>query len=91
MARKDAERRYQRTIWRWTAFILILRIVHACLQIKIITLWIILSMLPVSPYVRVADSEAGACRYVGARGTWEPGWVSHCPRVAIREHFEVSY
>ncbi len=91
MARQDAERRYQRTIRRWDALILVLRILHACLRIQIITLWIILAMLPVSPYVRVPDAEAGVCRYVGARGIWEPDWVASCPRVVLREHFPYRY
>ncbi len=91
MARKDAERRYQLALRRWDVIILILRIIHALLRTQIIVLWIILAMAPVAPYLRVSDTETGQCRYIGARGLWEPGWAGHCRRVAIREHFFVSY
>lgn len=91
MARWEEERRYDRKVMRWHIIILVLQIIKLVLRIELVALSIILSMAPISPYVRVIDAEGGACRYLGARGLWETGWSGHCPRVALRQHFAVSY
>jgi hypothetical protein len=91
MSRLDEERRYRLTVLRWRAFIWVLRVIYAFLRIGLIAIYILLFMAPVSPVIRFADTQAGECRYLGARGLWEPGWASHCPRLAWRQHFPVNY
>ena len=91
MARWQEERRYNRKMMRWRALILILQMIKLVLRIELVTLAIILAMAPISPYVRVIDADHGECRYLGARGLWKPDWSYECPRIALRQHFYVSY
>lgn len=91
MARWEEERRYHREVNCWRVVIRVLGIIRLILQIKLIILVIILNCLPLSPYVRLPDTEAGYCRYLGGRGLWQPGWASHCPTTTLRQHFYVDY
>lgn len=91
MARKDQERRYRLQVMRWRAVILTLQIIRLVLRIELVVLLIILAMLPISPYVLIGHDGIGECRYVGARGLWEPGRSSPCVRVALRQHFFIDY
>ncbi|WP_138511606.1 hypothetical protein [Maricaulis alexandrii] len=69
--------------------VLLLQILKLILDIRWITLLIFLIALPIAPYVLIpqADASASVCTYLGPRGTWEPGWATHCPPLTLRNHY----
>lgn len=72
--------------------VLLLQILKLILDIRWIALLIFLIALPIAPYVLIpqADASASACTYLGPRGLWEPGWATHCPPSALRNHYFID-
>ncbi len=81
---------YRPNVLKWQVLILVLRIILALLDYRIVIVLVGLYASPYSPYVRVLDEtiEQG-CIYVGGRGIWQPGWSSHCPTLTFRQHFYI--
>ncbi|GLK50510.1 hypothetical protein [Maricaulis virginensis] len=72
--------------------VLLLQILKIILDIRWIALLIFLIALPIAPYVLIpqADASASACTYLGPRGVWKPGWVTHCPAIALRPQYQMD-
>lgn len=72
--------------------VLLLQILKLILDIRWIALLIFLIALPIAPYVLIpqADASASVCAYLGPRGIWEPGWATHCPPLALRNHYVID-
>lgn len=90
--RKDPNQEHKPRIDWLKLFELSFRIILAAIDIRWIALVIFLIALPIAPYVLIpqADASASVCTYLGPRGVWQPGWGTHCPAIALRNHYFID-